>query len=195
MGAQAARAHAQRLAALGLHLVDAPVSGGQAGAEAGTLACMVGASPAALRAAQPLLQACCRTITAVGDAGAGQTVKACNQVAVAAALMGVAEAMALARAQGVDPEAMRQVLLGGSARSFSLEQHGPRLVDARFDPGFRTVLMRKDLGLALADAQAAGLALPAATLMHEQLDRSCQQGDAERDWSVVSRQWQPGAVR
>jgi 3-hydroxyisobutyrate dehydrogenase-like beta-hydroxyacid dehydrogenase len=123
IAATSARALADRLAAQGVWLLDAPVSGGQAGAEAGTLGCMVGGAAEVLDACRETLGAFCKTITHVGPQGAGQTVKACNQVAVAGAMLGVADAMALAKAlakaQGVDPALMREVLLGGTARTFS----------------------------------------------------------------------------
>src|SRR5205085_9127287 len=128
---------AQRLASQGVDYLDAPVSGGQQGAEAGTLACMIGGPAEVVDACRAVMASFCKAVTRVGDVGAGQTVKACNQVAVAGAMLGVADAVALARAQGVDPDVMREVLLGGTARSFALEKHGPRMAAGEFKPGFR----------------------------------------------------------
>jgi 2-hydroxy-3-oxopropionate reductase len=182
-----ARAVGQRLAARGVGFLDAPVSGGQQGAEAGTLACMVGGDAQVLAACEPVMQAFCATITHVGAQGAGQTVKACNQVAVAAAFLGVADAIALARSQGVDPAVMRQVLLGGTARSVALEKHALRVIEGNFEPGFRATLMRKDLRAALAAGAEAGLPLPSTHLVEGLLDALCREGEGERDWSAVAR--------
>lgn len=186
VAATAARDFGRRLAERGLFLLDAPVSGGQQGAEAGTLGCMVGGDAAVLAACREPMSAFCASITHVGELGAGQTVKACNQVAVAGALMGVADAIALARAQGVDPALMREVLLGGAARSFSMEKHAPRILEGNFVPGFRARLMRKDLRIALDTARASQAVLPAATLAEQLLDALCEQGRGEWDWSALA---------
>lgn len=186
IAAHEARDFAARLDERGLAMLDAPVSGGQQGAQTGTLGCMVGGPAEVLDACRDALNAFCKTITHVGGHGAGQTVKACNQVAVAGALLGVADAMALARAQGVDPEVMRDVLLGGAARSFSLEKHGPRIIAGSFTPGFRAVLMRKDLRLALDTARNAGAVLPSATLAGRLLDSMCDEGRGDWDWCALA---------
>ncbi|MDB5893361.1 MAG: TsaR [Rhodoferax sp.] len=183
-----ARDFARRLQARGIQLLDAPVSGGQQGAQAGTLGCMVGGSVEAVEACRQAMGAFCKTITHVGDVGAGQAVKACNQVAVAAALLGVADAMALATAEGVDQGVMREVLMGGAARSFSLEKHGPRIVAGSFTPGFRAVLMRKDIRLALASASATGTVLPAAAVAERLLDAMCKEGRGDWDWCALALQ-------
>ncbi|MFC5498942.1 NAD(P)-dependent oxidoreductase [Caenimonas terrae] len=186
IAAAAARRFGERLQGQGVIFIDAPVSGGQAGAQTGTLGCMVGGPAEAIDACREVLGAFCKSVTRVGDLGAGQTVKACNQVAVAGALLGVADAMALARAQGVDPALMREVLLGGTGRSFSLENHGPRIIEGKFKPGFRAALMRKDLRIALDTARAAGAVLPAATLAEQLLDALCEGGRADWDWSAMA---------
>lgn len=190
IAATSARALADRLAAQDLWLLDAPVSGGQAGAEAGTLGCMVGGAAEVLDACRETLGAFCKTITHVGPQGAGQTVKACNQVAVAGAMLGVADAMALAKAQGVDPALMREVLLGGTARTFSLEKNGLRVIQGDYQPGFRAALMRKDLRLALDTARATGAVLPGAALAEQLLDALCTSGRADWDWSALALQVQ-----
>lgn len=185
IAATSARDFAQRLARQQVTFLDAPISGGQQGAETGTLACMIGGPTEAVEACRGVMAAFCKAITHVGDVGAGQTVKSCNQVAVAAALVGVADAIALARSQGVDPAVMRDVLLGGTARSFVLEKHGQRIIDGEFKPGFRARLMRKDLRIALATAQAGGAALQAAPVAERLVGELCDGGRAEWDWAAV----------
>ena len=186
IAATSARQFGVRLHERGVSFLDAPVSGGQAGAQAGTLGCMIGGPAQAVDACREVMSAFCKTITRVGELGAGQTVKACNQVAVSGALLGVADAIALARAQGVDPVLMRDVLLGGTGRSFSLESHGPRIIEGKFKPGFRATLMRKDLRIALDTARATGAVLPLATLAEQMLDALCESGRADWDWSAVA---------
>jgi 2-hydroxy-3-oxopropionate reductase len=186
IGAHSARRFAKRLEGRGIAFLDAPVSGGQKGAEAGNLACMVGGRETVVDAVREVLGAFCRTVTHVGDAGAGQIVNACNQVAAACALLGVADAIALARSQGLGPEVMRQVLLTGTARSFVLEKDGQRIIDEDFEPGFRARLMRKDLRLALETARGR-VELVGASLAESLLDELCEAGGAEMDWSAVGR--------
>jgi 2-hydroxy-3-oxopropionate reductase len=186
IGATSVQAFGARLRERAVSLLDAPVSGGQQGAEAGTLGCMVGGDAASVDACRPALESFCKAITHVGALGAGQTVKACNQVAVAGALMGVADALALARLQGVDPAVMRDVLLGGSARTFSLEKHAPRIIDGDFAPGFRARLMRKDLRLALDTARAGDAVLPATVLAEQLLNDLCETGRGDWDWCALA---------
>lgn len=194
IAATSARHFGERLEEKGIAFIDAPVSGGQAGAQAGTLGCMIGGPADAIDACREVMGAFCKTITRVGDLGAGQTVKACNQVAVAGALLGVADAMALARAQGVDPVLMRDVLLGGTGRSFSLESHGPRVIEGNFMPGFRATLMRKDLRIALDTAHASGAALPVAAMAERLLDALCESGRSDLDWSAIALETQKRAA-
>lgn len=185
IAAASARAFAQRLAGQGITFLDAPISGGQQGAETGTLACMIGGPAEAVAMLREVMGAFCKAITHVGDVGAGQTVKACNQVAVAGALLGVSDAIALALSQGVDPKVMREVLLGSSARSFVLEKHGQRVIEGDFKPGFRASLMRKDLRIALQTARGAGAQLQAAPVAERLLDELCEGGRGELDWAVL----------
>jgi 2-hydroxy-3-oxopropionate reductase len=187
IAATSARAFAERLAPQGISFLDAPISGGQQGAETGTLACMAGGPADVVEACRGVMSAFCKTITHVGDVGAGQTVKACNQVAVAGAMLGVADAIALAKSQGVDPHVMREVLLGGTARSFALEKHGQRIIDGDFQPGFRARLMRKDLRIALATAAAGGAQLQAAVLAEKLVGELCDGGRGEMDWNTVGK--------
>jgi 2-hydroxy-3-oxopropionate reductase len=185
IAATSARAFAQRLAAQGVAFLDAPISGGQQGAETGTLACMIGGPAGTVAALREVMGAFCKAITHVGEVGAGQTVKSCNQVAVAGALLGVSDAIALARAQGVDPKVMREVLLGGTARSFVLEKHGQRVIDGDYKPGFRARLMRKDLRIALETARAGGAKLQGAVLAEQLVDELCESGRGELDWAAL----------
>jgi 2-hydroxy-3-oxopropionate reductase len=187
IAATSARRFAQRLSQQGVAYLDAPISGGQQGAESGTLACMIGGAVEAVDACREVMGSFCKAITHVGEIGAGQTVKACNQVAVAGAMLGVADAIALARSQGVDPKVMREVLLGGTARSFALEKHGLRIIEGEFNPGFRARLMRKDLRIALATAQAGGAALQGAVVAERLVGELCDSGQGETDWAAVGR--------
>ena len=186
ISATSARAFAQRLADRGVTLLDAPISGGQKGAEDGTLAVMVGGPAPVVEACREAMQAFGKAITHVGDVGAGQTVKACNQVAVAGAMLGVADAIALAKSQGVDPGVMRDVVMGGSGRSFALERHGQRIIDGDFQPGFRARLMRKDLGIALATARSGGAQLQGAQLVERLVGELCDSGRGEMDWNTLA---------
>lgn len=190
IAASSARIFGKRLQEQGVTLIDAPVSGGQGGAEAGTLAAMAGGPAEAVEACREAMGAFCKSVTHVGSLGAGQTVKACNQVAVAGAMLGVADALALARAQGVDPTVMREVLLGGSARSFALEKHGQRIIDGDFQPGFRARLMRKDLRIALQTARDAGARLRGATAAEQLLNALCDGGRGDWDWNALALQVQ-----
>lgn len=187
IAADAARRFAQRLAEQGATYLDAPISGGQQGAEAGTLACMIGGPAEAVDACREVMGAFCKSLTHVGASGAGQTVKACNQVAVAGALLGVADAIALATAQGVDPRVMREVLLASTARSLVLERHGLRIIEGDFVPGFRAKLMRKDLRIALSSAQASGAALQGAPVAEALVNELCESGRAELDWAAAGQ--------
>jgi 2-hydroxy-3-oxopropionate reductase len=183
--AQATRQYAARLAERGIALLDAPVSGGQQAAEKGELSCMVGGELQAFEQCRPYLDAIATRVLRMGDSGAGQVAKACNQVAVSAVLLGVSEAFALARSNGVDPAAVREALLGGAARSFMLEKNAMRLLQGDYRPGFRAELMRKDLRLAVACAQEAGAYTPVAATALQVLQAVCNTGHGQDDWSRV----------
>lgn len=186
IGAHSAQRFANRLEGRGVAYLDAPVSGGQIGAVAGNLACMIGGQKPVVDSVRDVLAAFCRSVTHVGEVGAGQIVKACNQVAAACALLGVADAIALARSQGVDLEVMRQVLLSGTARSFVLEKDGIRIIEGNFQPGFRAELMRKDLRLALETVRG-NVELLATPLAENLLNELCEAGGTDLDWSAVGR--------
>jgi len=181
----ATRNFAGRLASQGVTLLDAPVLGGEAGARAGTLSIMVGGPAEGFERALPLLQVLGSHIVHVGETGAGQVAKACNQIVVSATLMGVAEALSFARRQGVSPERVRQALLGGFAYSRILETHGQRMLEGQFAPGFRARLHQKDLGIVTREAQALNLALPASALAAQLMNALAGMGHAESDSSAL----------
>jgi 2-hydroxy-3-oxopropionate reductase len=174
------------LAAKQAEALDAPVSGGVVGAEGGTLSIMVGGSSQAFERALPIFQALGKNIVHIGEAGAGQVTKACNQVVVAQTIQAVAEALTLARKCGADVAKVRDALLGGFAQSRILDLHGKRILDRNFAPGFRMELHRKDLNIALQTAREAGVSLPATAVVAEQMNASIAQGDGKKDHSALA---------
>jgi 2-hydroxy-3-oxopropionate reductase len=184
----ASREVAAALAGRGVAALDAPVSGGQKGAVEATLSIMVGGPAAAFARARPIFQAMGKNIVHIGeDPGAGQIAKASNQIIVAVTIMAVAEALTLARKAGVDPAKVHQALMGGFAGSRILEQHGQRMLDRNFQPGFRVRLHRKDLGIALGAGAAHGVPLFATSLVHEVLRALVAQGHADLDHAGIAR--------
>ena len=169
----------------GCHYVDAPVSGGTIGAEAGSLTIMAGGSDDAFSRALPILQVLGDRITHVGETGAGQVAKAANQVIVGLNIGAVAEALALAKAAGVDPGKVRDALKGGFADSRILEVHGKRMVDESFTPGARSTTQRKDMDQAIALAHELGLELPATALSRNLYDQLIKAGGANLDHSAL----------
>jgi 2-hydroxy-3-oxopropionate reductase len=167
--------------------LDAPVSGGEQGAIEGTLSIMVGGSAADFAAAQPVLSALGTTVVHVGPAGAGQLVKAANQLVVAGTIELVAEAIVLLRASGVDPEAGLRVLGGGLAGSTVLDRKGPGMLAGEFTPGFRVDLHHKDLGIMLAAAREAGAVVPLGALVAKLMAALRAQGDGGLDHSALVR--------
>jgi len=151
---------AKRIQDLGCEYLDAPVSGGQVGAEAGSLSIMVGGKEGTFETVKPLFELMGKNITLVGGNGDGQTAKVANQMIVAMTIEAVGEALLLASKAGADPARVRQALLGGFASSRILEVHGDRMVKRTFDPGFRIELHQKDLNLALSTGRSLGVALP-----------------------------------
>ena len=166
---EVARRVAAALAAKGVSMLDAPVSGGDVGARAGTLAIMVGGEAATFERCLPVLEAMGKTVVHVGPSGAGQVVKLCNQVAGGLHLLAMAEAIALARAAGVAPEKMLEVVGAGAAGSWMLSNLAPRAVRGDFAPGFMVDLMQKDLGLVLETAAKEALPLPGTALVQQML--------------------------
>ncbi len=177
---------AERSEAMEIASLDAPVSGGDVGARASTLSIMVGGGRAAYDRALPIFQVLGQQMEWMGEAGAGQVTKACNQIIVALTIEAVGEAFTLARRSGVDLSTVRKVLLGGFAQSRILDLHGQRLIDERFDPGFRVRLHRKDLGIALAAGDAKTVYLPVTALVHAMFNALVAQGQGERDHSYLA---------
>jgi 2-hydroxy-3-oxopropionate reductase len=179
------KAFAERIKKTGADYVDAPVSGGEIGAKNAALTIMVGASEAAFARVKPLFELMGKNITLVGDVGAGQICKVCNQIIVALNIEAVAEALLLASKAGVDPGKVRLALMGGFASSRVLEVHGERMIKRTFDPGFRIALHQKDLNLALSSARALKMSLP-NTATAQELFSACQaQGGGKWDHSAM----------
>jgi 2-hydroxy-3-oxopropionate reductase len=179
------RSFAERLAAQGVDMLDAPVSGGEKGAIDAALSIMVGGSPEAFLRATPLFAAMGRNIVHVGPSGAGQIAKACNQLVVAATIEAVAEALVLAERAGVDAAKVREALLGGFAGSKILEVHGQRMLDRAFEPGFRARLHRKDARIVLETAREVGAPVPSFEAVARQLDELVATGGGELDHSAL----------
>jgi 2-hydroxy-3-oxopropionate reductase len=179
------RAFAERLAAQGVDMLDAPVSGGERGAIDAALSIMVGGPEGAFRRALPMFAAMGKNVVHVGPAGAGQITKACNQLVVAATIEAVAEALVLAIRAGVDAAKVREALLGGFAGSKVLEVHGRRMLDRAFEPGFRARLHRKDARIVLDTAREVGAPVPAFEAVARQLEELVESGGGELDHSAL----------
>lgn len=177
---------ARQLKARQIRMLDAPVSGGERGAMEGTLSVMAGGKPEVFERVLPLFQLLGRNIVHVGDHGAGQVAKACNQVVIAQTIAAVAEAMVLATAAGVDPARVRQALLGGFAHSRVLEVHAQRMLDHDFVPGFKARLHQKDMGIALETAHRLGVSLPGAALAAQYVNALVGTGKGELDSSAIA---------
>ena len=176
---------AEAVAAKGGRALDAPVSGGDKGAIAGTLSIMVGGAEDDFARARPIFEAMGKTIVHVGAAGAGQTVKACNQVAVAIGYAAVGEALVLGSKAGVAPEKILQVLGGGLAASRVMELRGPGMLAHDFAPGFRVNLHRKDLGIALATGKEHGVPLPTTATVAQLFESVAAAGHGDLDHSAL----------
>lgn len=169
----------------GAAALDAPVSGGDKGAIAGTLSIMVGGDEAAFERAMPVFEAMGKTIVHVGGPGAGQIVKACNQIVVAINYAAVSEALVLGSKAGVDPARIVQVLSGGLANSRVMEMRGPTMIAGQFAPGFRVNLHRKDLGIALATGREQGVPLPVTALVGQLYESVAAAGRGDLDHSSL----------
>ncbi len=185
ISASATTRMAAHLAKKQIEMLDAPVSGGESGAIDGTLSIMVGGKAEILKKVRPILDTLGKQIVHIGDHGAGQIAKACNQIIIAATIIGVSEALALAEASGVDPAKVRDALLGGFAKSRVLEIHGKRMLEKDYKPGFKSVLHRKDMHLALEQAHLVNVDLPGANLAMHILDRLVMKGHGELDSSAL----------
>ncbi len=184
---EATREMSKKLAREEIHLLDAPVSGGDQGAIAGTLSIMVGGDEAVFRRALPLLECMGKNIVHVGASGAGQVAKLCNQIVAAQTIAGVAEAFEFARAADVDRARVREALLGGFAYSRILELHGRRMLEDDYAPGFKARLHLKDMNIAAASADAKRLNLPRADAARRLLEKLVENGDGELDSSAMAK--------
>jgi 2-hydroxy-3-oxopropionate reductase len=176
---------AERLAAAGVAMLDAPVSGGERGAIDGTLSIMVGGRDDAFRRALPILEILGGNVTHVGGSGAGQVAKACNQLIVGATIQAVGEALVLAAKAGVDPSTVREALLGGFAGSKILEVHGERMLRGDFTPGFRSALHLKDAGIVTHTAEELGSPTPSFAVAAAALDTLVAIGRGDLDHSAL----------
>lgn len=184
---EATRTMAASFTQAGGSMLDAPVSGGEVGAIAGTLSIMVGGEKRDFERALPVFECLGKNIIHVGASGAGQVAKACNQIVVAQTMTAIAEAYLLAQSAGVDPAKVREALLGGFAYSKILEVHGQRMLDKNYQPGFKAKLHAKDLRIALESASANKLKLPAAELSNEYMQQLLEQGGGELDSAAIAK--------
>ena len=184
----AARRLADQAAAAGAAMLDAPVSGGEIGAISGTLSIMVGGDPAAFAEVKPVLDAMGNPekVIRVGDAGAGQITKVCNQMVIGGTLAVVSEAFALARRAGVDPAKVREALLGGFAASRVLEVHGERILQSNYTPGFRSTLYGKDMRIAAETLAATGTVAPVSAVVQDLVARLVGAGRGDMDYSALA---------
>ncbi len=178
---------AAKINALGCEYLDAPVSGGEVGAKAGTLTIMVGGTDKGFARVKPLFDLMGKNITLVGGNGDGQTCKVANQIIVALNIEAVSEALLFASKAGADPAKVREALMGGFASSKILEVHGERMIKRTFDPGFRVELHQKDLNLALSGARALGLSLPNTATAQELFNSCSAHGGSAWDHSAMCR--------
>jgi 2-hydroxy-3-oxopropionate reductase len=170
-------------------MLDAPVSGGEIGAVSGTLSIMVGGDADAFQKVKPILDVMGNPekVVRIGEAGAGQLCKVCNQMVIAGTLGVVAEAFALAKKSGIDAERMREALLGGFAASRVLEVHGERILKGNFKPGFKTKLFAKDLKIASATLGEYQVAAPVLAVAQQEINARMAAGAAEEDYSGMAK--------
>lgn len=180
-----ARSVAAALAAKNVDMLDAPVSGGPTGAEQATLAIMAGGKAAVFERVKPLFECLGKTIIRVGDSGAGQITKACNQLLLLVTAQGAAEALALAKRCGADVATVREVMMAGIASSRVLDVFGKRMVEGNFENGIDTRLYHKDLAIALGLVHELGAAAPAASVTMQHINAAIGRGDGTRDLSVL----------
>jgi len=170
----------------GVSALDAPVSGGQVGAEAASLSIMVGGDEPSFNRALPIFQALGKNIVLIGKPGAGQVTKACNQMIVGITIQAVSEAFSLAKKAGVNLSKMREVLLGGFAQSRILDLHGQRIIDKNFVPGFKVKLHKKDMGIALQTGNEYHVSLKATALVAELMGQLVKNGFGDLDHSSLA---------
>ena len=177
--------YAEKINAAGCKYLDAPVSGGEVGAKAGSLTIMVGGDQEAFDKAKPLFDLMGQNVTLVGGNGDGQTCKVANQIIVGLTIEAVGEALLFASKAGADPAKVREALMGGFASSKILEIHGERMIKRTFDPGFRIELHQKDLNLALSNARKLQMSLPNTATAQELFNSVAAQGEMGLDHSAM----------
>lgn len=177
----AARRIGERLAAKGIEFIDAPVSGGEVGAINAQLTIMAGGKAEVFERVRPLLEKLGKSVSLIGGSGAGQVAKACNQILTGVGVAAVAEAFNFARKSGVDPARVREALLGGFAYSRILENHGQRMLDRNFKPGFKAWMHQKDLRIVMEEAHRLGLALPSSAATAQMFNAMVGSGLGEDD--------------
>jgi 2-hydroxy-3-oxopropionate reductase len=180
-----ARSIAKRLETKGVLSLDAPVSGGDIGAKNGTLTIMLGGPAEAVERAMPVLQAMGKTVTHVGDSGAGQVAKAANQIMVAAQMVAMGELLIFARKAGVDPQKVVEAIKGGAAQCWSLDVKPPRLFMGNRNPGFKAYMQLKDMKIVMETAREYGMPLPSATENTKLFEQMIEMGMGELDNSAV----------
>ena len=195
VSANMARKVEQQARAKGVDALDAPVSGGQAGAENGKLAIMCGGSLAAFERAEPVMRAYGARIVHVGAAGAGQTAKMANQMCIAGVLGGLSEAIRLVQASGIDGDKVLEAISGGAAQSWQMENRWQTMMSDEFDFGFAIDWMRKDLGYALDEARRLGLSSPVSELVDSFYAEVQAMGSARQDTSALIRRLPKGIVK
>jgi 2-hydroxy-3-oxopropionate reductase len=182
---ETARHIAKVLSETGVAALDAPVSGGDVGAKAGTLAIMVGGPKEAFEQVLPVFEAMGKAITYVGESGAGQVAKACNQIMVAAQMTAMGELLILAKKSGVDPRQVVEAIRGGAAQCWSLDVKPQRLFAGSREPGFKAYMMHKDLGIVLDTARTYGVPLPITSICTQLYEAMLQMGMRDLDNSAV----------
>jgi 2-hydroxy-3-oxopropionate reductase len=176
---------ARKLSEMRVDMLDAPVSGGQVGAEKAILSIMVGGKKEVFDRVKPYFELMGKNIVLIGDHGAGQTCKVANQIAVAVNIIGTAEALAFASKAGADPAKVREALMGGLASSRIMELHGERMIKRTFQPGFRIRLHQKDLNLALQSARSLHMSIPATALAQEMFNAVAARDGLDLDHSAM----------
>ena len=182
-----------RLKESGLHMLDAPVSGGDVGARQGTLSIMVGGEQAVFDDCRPVFEAMGKNINLIGGSGAGQTTKACNQIAVACANLAMAEALMLAAASDMDVQKVLDAISGGAAGSWQMTNLGPRILKGDFEPGFMVRLQQKDLKLVLEAANDVKLALPGTSIAHQYFNIVERLGGADEGTQALIKAYEAQA--
>jgi len=182
---------AEAIAAKGGAMLDCPVSGGEIGAKNATLTIMAGGDEKVFERARPILSCMGKpeSVTYIGPSGSGQVTKLCNQICIAANVAGVAEAYALAKANGLEPSRVRQALLGGFAGSKVLEFHGNRMITGDYKPGFFVRLFQKDLRLAVEANMATGVTMPVTSVVTQFVNAYVAAGGGELDCAAVEEVW------